>query len=66
MKINDKVLVAFLVSMGLFSSVQARQYVSALSAGEKAVLMQAQNSGADVGPVESNAISGGSAGNDKI
>lgn len=65
MKINDKVLVAFLVSMGLFSSVQARQYVSGLSAGEKAVLMEAQESGSDLVPVDNNALSGGSAGNDK-
>lgn len=65
MKINDKVLVAFLVSMGLFSTVQAREYVSGLSAGDKAVLMAAQNSGGETVPVDNNALSGGSAGNDK-
>lgn len=65
MKMNDKVLVAFLVSMGLFSSVQARQYVSGLSVSQKAVLMEAQKSGSDLVPVETNAISNGSAGNDK-
>lgn len=39
MKMNDKVLAAFLVSMGLFSSIQAMQYVATLSAGERDQLM---------------------------
>lgn len=39
MKTNDKVLAAFLVSMGLFSAVQAVQYVSSLSAKEKKAML---------------------------
>jgi hypothetical protein len=35
MKINDKVIAAFLVSAGLFSSAHAAQYVSELSVKEK-------------------------------
>lgn len=38
MKNNDKVLVAFLVTLGLFSTVQATQYVNSLSSQDKAVL----------------------------
>jgi hypothetical protein len=38
MKINDKVIVAFLVSAGVFSVVQAAQYVGSLSAKERASL----------------------------
>lgn len=38
MKNNDKFLAAFLVSMGLFSTVQAEQYLSALSLVEKQTL----------------------------
>jgi hypothetical protein len=36
MKNKDKVLIAFLVAAGLFSVAQAGQYVSKLSATEKA------------------------------
>lgn len=43
MKTNDKVLAAFLVSMGLFSGVQAVQYVSSLSAKEKQDMMPVTN-----------------------
>lgn len=39
MKINDKVIVAFLVSVGVFSSVQATQYVNTLSNGKKKELI---------------------------
>lgn len=35
MKTKDKAVVAFLVSMGIFSTVQAMQYVRTLSVGEK-------------------------------
>jgi hypothetical protein len=38
MKINDKFLAAFLVSLGLFSTTQATQYVSGLSAKDKSAL----------------------------
>jgi hypothetical protein len=38
MKLNDKFLAAFLVSLGLFSTTQATQYVSALSAKDKSAL----------------------------
>lgn len=41
MKTNDKVLVAVLVSMGLFSGIQAAQYVSTLSSKEKAAMLPA-------------------------
>ena len=43
MKINDKVLAAFLVSAGLFSGIQAVQYVASLSAGEKKAMMPIVN-----------------------
>jgi len=42
MKINDKILVAFLVSAGLFSLLQAGQYVKTLSAKEKRALLSVQ------------------------
>lgn len=41
MKLNDKVLTAFLVSLGLFSAIQATQYVSSLSAKDKQALLTA-------------------------
>ena len=41
MKINDKVIVAFLVSVGVFSAVQAAQYVNTLSAKERGVMISA-------------------------
>jgi len=40
MKNRDKVLVAFLASLGLFSVVQATQYVSTLSGNQKQLLMR--------------------------
>lgn len=42
MKINDKVLVAFLVAAGMFSLLQASQYVKTLSAKEKRALLSVQ------------------------
>ena len=42
MKINDKVLVAFLVAAGMFSLLQAGQYVKTLSAKEKRALLSVQ------------------------
>jgi len=42
---KDKVLVAFLVSMGMFSSAQAAQYVNNLSAKDKSVLLCAEKDG---------------------
>jgi hypothetical protein len=39
MKINDTVLAAFLVSMGLFSAFQAKAYVASLSDKDKQALM---------------------------
>lgn len=41
MKNNDKILIAFLVSVGLFSFCQAKQYVSNLSNIEKKALIPA-------------------------
>jgi len=43
MKINDKVIVAFLVSVGIYSSMQARQYVGSLSVSEKKSLYSVAN-----------------------
>ena len=49
MKINDKVIIAFLVSMGLFSSVQAGQYVKTLSQKDKvSFCVLASNNGDDI------------------
>lgn len=39
MKITDKVIAAFLVSAGLFSSAHAMQYVGAMSVKEKKALV---------------------------
>lgn len=39
---QDKIIAAFLVSMGLFSVAQANQYVGALSQGEKSALIDVQ------------------------
>jgi len=39
---TDKIIAAFLVSMGLFSVAQATQYVGALSDNEKATLVDVQ------------------------
>lgn len=51
---NDKVIAAFLVSLGLFSTTQATQYISALSAQDKQVLFSVVDGGgsepSDVGP----------------
>jgi hypothetical protein len=41
MKIDDKMIAAFLVSMGLFSAFQAKQYVATLSSGDKRILISA-------------------------
>ncbi len=38
MKNRDKIIAAFLVSVGFFSAVQAAQYVGTLSAKDKAAL----------------------------
>lgn len=43
MKANDKIIAAFLVSVGLFSTVQAKQYVSTLSADEKNAILPVAN-----------------------
>lgn len=43
MSTKDKVLVAFLVSLGLFSAAQARQYVGRLSVRAKQQLHSVQN-----------------------
>jgi len=41
MKTNDKVIVAFLVSVGVLSTVQAKQYVNGLSTDKKKTLISA-------------------------
>ncbi|HBB66319.1 MAG TPA: hypothetical protein DCZ93_03250 [Elusimicrobia bacterium] len=47
MKNSDKILAAFLVSMGLFSSLQAGTYVGSLSSGDKDSLMSVAMSAGD-------------------
>jgi hypothetical protein len=65
MKINDTVLVAFLVSMGLFSALQAQQYVDTLSNGQKQELLSVQlAAGTATDPVDVHQIAGGTHGND--
>lgn len=44
---KDKVVAAFLVSLGLFSIVQAAQYVSSLSAQDKSALQYVAEAGSD-------------------
>ncbi len=44
---KDKVIAAFLVSIGVFSSVQAVQYVSTLSSKEKSSLSAVAKDSAD-------------------
>ena len=39
MKVNDKVIITFLVSMGMFSGISAAKYVSNLSKQQKKALM---------------------------
>ena len=39
MKASDKILVAFLVSMGMFTGIQAKQYVCSISSKTKKQLM---------------------------
>lgn len=39
MKNSDKIIVAFLVSVGIFSGTQASKYVGELSSGKKKSLM---------------------------
>lgn len=53
MKINDKVIAAFLVSMGLFTSVQAKTYVSNLSDGDRQTLLAAATDSGECGGVDS-------------
>lgn len=46
MKINDKIVVAFLISTGLFSSAHAMQYVGSMSVKEKCALVSMAKSAA--------------------
>lgn len=50
---KDKVLAAFLVSMGLFTSLQAKVYVSSLSDSDKAVLMATSDGAKSANPTDS-------------
>ncbi len=43
---KDKIIAAFLVSLGLFSTTQATQYISALSVKDKAILYSTAQDGA--------------------
>ena len=54
MKNNDKILVAFLVSLGVFSSGIATQYVNSLSLVQKKALSDARVAGANLSPVDGN------------
>jgi hypothetical protein len=49
---NDKLIAAFLVSLGVFSSGVATQYVRALTPDQKVVLLQASNAGDQTVPVD--------------
>ncbi len=49
---NDKIIAAFLVSLGVFSSGVATQYVSSLTQDQKVVLLQASNAGDRTVPVD--------------
>lgn len=42
---KDTIIAAFLVSLGVFSSGVATQYVSSLTPDQKVVLLQASNAG---------------------
>lgn len=50
---KDKVLAAFLVSMGLFTSLQAKVYVSSLSDSEKAGLIMTSDGAKSADPTGS-------------
>ena len=39
MKNSDKIIVAFLVSVGVFSTIQAKQYVGSISLKDKKVVL---------------------------
>ncbi|HBE89435.1 MAG TPA: hypothetical protein DDW67_09895 [Elusimicrobia bacterium] len=55
---NDKILVALLVSLGLFTTVQAGQYVGSLSENEKIELLSVSADTEDVvSPVDPSMIS---------
>jgi protein-disulfide isomerase-like protein with CxxC motif len=45
---TNKIVVAFLVSAGLFSAIQAEQYVEGLSVAQKKALLSVKNVSADV------------------
>lgn len=45
---NDKIVAAFLVSLGLFSSAQAMQYVCTLSNAQKSDLVDVKKMSKDV------------------
>lgn len=60
---KDKMIAAFLVSVGIFSAAQAMQYVSNLSADEKTRIGMTVKSSADRIVICSGSDSLGSAGN---
>jgi len=61
MKNSDKIIAAFLVSMGLFSIGQANQYVKTLSAQEKGAMIEVQQvaAGMDTSVSSACAVDGG-------
>lgn len=48
MKINDKVIVAFLVTTGILSGPLASKYVSGMSVSEKKTMLQVVESSGDM------------------
>lgn len=65
MKNKDKVLVAFLVSAGLFSAFQAKQYVSDLSDQQKNDLVSVEKMSGQVLLAAGSAYGDGNPGDNK-
>ncbi|KAF0124017.1 MAG: hypothetical protein FD189_1415 [Elusimicrobia bacterium] len=49
---NDRIIAAFLVSLGVFSSGVATQYVRSLTPDQKIVLLQASDTAGTAVPVD--------------
>ena len=65
MKNKDKVVVAFLVSAGLFSVLQAKQYVSGLSDQQKNALVSVKKTSGQVLLAAGSAYGDGNPGDNK-
>lgn len=55
MKKSDKIVVAFLVAAGFFSSVQAKQYVQSLSSKDKKILCSISKTSPNIQLADGNA-----------